>query len=63
MTVVEPTSEELFTGLGRHAETLLPPQWQERKEHLARAALDGLVLAVELAWVAALGYAAYRFVA
>ena len=61
MAAVEPTSEELFSGLGKHAETHLPPEWAARRDRLSRASFDALVMLVELSWVVALGYAAYRF--
>jgi hypothetical protein len=61
MTVAEPTSEELFAGLGKHAETHLPPAWSARMERIGTAAIDLVVALVQIAWVAALVYAAYRF--
>lgn len=61
MTVAEPTSEELFAGLGKHAETHLPRVWSARVERVETAAIDAVVALVQIGWVAALAYAAYRF--
>jgi hypothetical protein len=61
MTVVEPAGQDLFVGLGKRAETHLPPHWVLRTERMRGASLTALVILVQVVWVVALGYAAYHF--
>lgn len=58
MTVVETAAEDLFVGL-ENAELRHAPVATGR---LVRAAVGGLIVAVELAWLGAFAYAVYLFV-
>ena len=57
MATVEPATEELFVGL-ENAVTDLPERWTRAENALVIAFL----LLVQLAWLAAFAYAAYRFI-
>jgi len=61
MSTVEPTAGDVFVGL-ENAETQLPERWLALRDRLQSAAVVGVVLAVQLGWLAAFGYAAYRFI-
>ncbi len=60
MAAVEPTAKELFIGLA-DAEERLPDRWTHRRERVANAVVVAFVIALQLAWLAAFAYAAYRF--
>ena len=60
MTSIEHANESLV-GLGPDAETRLPAEWVERRQRLSNAFAIAVLLAIQLAWMTILMYAAYEF--
>ena len=63
MATVEQTANELLVGLGRHAEERLRAEWVCRRQRVGNGFVLALLIGVQLAWVTALVYAAYVFIA
>jgi len=61
MAAVEPAAEELFVGL-EDAKTRMPKRWVELRQRVEDTAVIAFIVAVQLAWIAAFAYAAYRFI-
>jgi hypothetical protein len=61
MAAVEPATTDAFVGL-EDAETRLPDRWAARRDRAVNAAVIGFIVVMQLAWFAAFGYAAYRFI-
>ena len=59
MTTIETTADERFVGLGAHAEERLPAEWARRRQRAGNGLVIALLTSVQLAWLAALAYAAY----
>jgi hypothetical protein len=54
-------AEDLFVGLDG-AETRLPGSWQRGVRRAQETAVAVLLVGLLLAWIAALGFAAYTFI-
>jgi hypothetical protein len=61
MGSVDTTADQPLVGLGPDAETRLPVVWAERRDRATRAIVVGFLITVQLAWLAAFAFAAYRF--
>jgi hypothetical protein len=60
MLLAESGAEGTFVGLD-DAETRLPDRWIALTERVQNAAVIAFIVCVQLAWLAAFGYAAYLF--
>ena len=61
MSTVQPEAEKLFVGLD-DAESARPERFLSLRTRAENTSVVALLIMIQLAWFAAFGYAAYRFI-